>query len=112
MTEQAVRWRRAADEVMVKQLRHMADVAEKPSVEIAIIPHSTTVLASPLNIFVIYDERLVTVEMFSGSVALRDPQEISYHLNLFEFFLGHALTGDDAITFLRAVADEFMRGLD
>jgi hypothetical protein len=107
MTEQAVRWRSAADEIMVKQLRHMADVASKPSVEIAIIPHSVIVPASPLNIFVVYDERLVTVEMFAGSVAFRDPQEISYHLNLFEFFLGHALTGDAAVGFLRSVAMEF-----
>jgi hypothetical protein len=52
MTEQAVRWRSTADEIMVKQLTHMAKVAKKPTVEIAIIPYSAEVSASPLNIFV------------------------------------------------------------
>lgn len=107
MTEQAVRWRSADDEVMVEQLTHMAEVAEKPAVQLAIVPQSAKVFASPLNIFVVYDERLVTVEMFSGMVTLRDPGDISYHLNLFEFFLSHALTGNDAIAFLRSVAGEF-----
>ncbi|WP_191892542.1 Scr1 family TA system antitoxin-like transcriptional regulator, partial [Streptomyces griseoaurantiacus] len=75
MTEQAVRWRQADSEVMVRQLSHMADLVEKPSVEIGIILQSTKVLEPPMNIFVVYDDRLVTVELFSGEVALRDPQE-------------------------------------
>ncbi len=112
MTEQAVRWRIAPDEVMVKQLTHMADVAEKPTVEIAIIPRSARVSNPPLNIFVIYDNRLVTVEIFSGLVALRDPQDIAQYVSLFEFFLGHALQGSDAVGFLSGVAKEFMRGRD
>jgi hypothetical protein len=107
MTEQAVRWRAADDEVMAKQLTHLAEVARKPAVEIAIIPQSVQVFAGPLNIFVIYDERLVTVETFSGTVTLREPQDSSYYLNLFEFFLGHALTGDEAVGFLQSVAVEF-----
>jgi hypothetical protein len=39
----------------------------------------------------VYDQRLVTVEIFAGMVVLRDPQDVTYHVNLFEFFLGHAL---------------------
>lgn len=35
--------------------------------------------------FVIYDDRLVSVELFSGAVSLREPQEIQYHLELFEY---------------------------
>ncbi|MCP2257781.1 Helix-turn-helix domain-containing protein [Streptoalloteichus tenebrarius] len=109
MTEQAVRWRQADSEVMVRQLSHMADLVEKPSVEIGIILQSTKVLEPPMNIFVVYDDRLVTVELFSGEVALRDPQEIAYHLELFEFFLGHAIRGEEASEFLRSVARDFMR---
>lgn len=72
MTEQAVRWRSADDDVMAEQLMHLAEVAKKPAVEIAIIPLSAKVFAGPLNIFVIY-----------------------------------ALTGDDAVAFLRWVAADF-----
>lgn len=108
MTEQAVRWNYAGREVMAKQVVHLATEAERPNVEIAVIPFSTEVHDAPMNVFVIHDERLVTVELFNGVVSFRDPRDVTYYLELFEFFLGHALTGDDAIAFLRSVADEFM----
>lgn len=107
LTEQALRWRLAAADVMSGQLEHMAEVAEKPSVEIAVVPASVEVRSMPLNVFVVYDERVVTVELFSGEVVLRDPRDVSYHLNIFQFFLDHALTGSDATEFLRSVAEEF-----
>ncbi|MDH6578243.1 helix-turn-helix transcriptional regulator [Kitasatospora sp. MAP5-34] len=109
MTEQAVRWQRASLPVMAEQAVHMAEVAEKPNVEIAVIPQSVQVPATPMNIFVIYDNRLVTVELFSGEVVLRNPQDVSYHLDLFELFMSHALTGADATDFLRRCANDFMR---
>ncbi|WP_211212887.1 Scr1 family TA system antitoxin-like transcriptional regulator [Actinopolyspora mortivallis] len=62
LTEQAVRLKRAADSVMVDQLRHMVEVSRRPNVDLAIIPGSALVGASPLNIFVVHDERLVTVK--------------------------------------------------
>ncbi|WP_020669212.1 helix-turn-helix domain-containing protein [Amycolatopsis nigrescens] len=107
LTEQAVRWCRASAEVMARQVQHLADVSRKKNVEIAIVCQSTPVPASPLSSFVVYDERLVRVEMFSGSVALRDPRDVAYHLNIFQFFLDHALTGELATEFLRSVAREF-----
>ncbi|SHF26530.1 helix-turn-helix domain-containing protein [Streptoalloteichus hindustanus] len=109
MTEQAVRWRPTASEVMARQAVHMAEVSQRPNVEIGIILQSAKVLEPPMNIFVVYDDRLVTVELFSGEVVLRDPQEIAYHLELFEFFLGHAVRGEEAAAFLRSVARDFMR---
>ncbi|WP_084628579.1 helix-turn-helix domain-containing protein [Amycolatopsis nigrescens] len=108
LTEQAVRWGRASPAVMARQCAHMAEVSERPNIQLAIIPWTASILPSPLNVFVVYDERLVLVELFSGEVALRDPLDVSYHLNLFDFFLSHALTGNDATAFLRSVSDEFM----
>ena len=108
MTEHAVRWRLASSDVMVAQLTHMADVAAKPGVELAILPHSAELLGVPLNIFVIYDDRLVTLELFSGEVVLRDPRDVAFHRELFDYFLHHSLTGADAIACLRSVAGEFM----
>jgi hypothetical protein len=108
MTEQAVRWNYAGRDVMAKQVAHMAKVAELPNIEIAVIPQSAEVAGGPVNIFFIHDQRLVTVEMFNGAVSFRDPRDVQHYLELFEFFLSHALTGDDAIAFLRSVATEFM----
>lgn len=84
LLEQAVRWQRADPEVVTRQVAHLAEVsASKPNVEIAVIPQSSTVLVSPLNSFILYDDRLVTVELFSGEVVLRDPRDVAYHANLY-----------------------------
>jgi hypothetical protein len=112
MLEHAVRWRYGDHETMAAQCAHMAVVSARPNVEMAIIPRTTQVRMGSLHTFVIYDERLVKVELFSGGVSLRDPKDVAHHVNLFEFFWGHALTGDDAISLLRSISDEFMRELD
>ncbi|MFE2378306.1 helix-turn-helix domain-containing protein [Streptomyces sp. NPDC059398] len=112
LTEQAVRWRRATPAAMSAQCAHMADVSLKPNVEIAIVPQSAEVPGTPLNVFVIYDDRLVTVELFSGEVVMRDPRDISQHLDLFDLFLSHALRDAEATAFLRNASDDFMQQRD
>ncbi|MFI0470305.1 helix-turn-helix domain-containing protein [Saccharopolyspora sp. 5N102] len=112
LTEQAVRLKRAAAGVMVEQLQHMAEVSQRPNVDLAILPNAALVNASPLNVFVIYDDRLVLTEIFSGEVALRDYRDINYHLNVFGHFYERALTGDDARKTLESAADQFMRARD
>lgn len=112
LTEQAVRLKRAPAPVMAGQLRHMTEVAERPNVELAILPSSVMVGASPLNVFVAYDDRLVIVELFSGEVALRDYRDVSYHLNVFEYFRSRAATEGDAKGILETVISEFMRERD
>ncbi|MEV0179578.1 helix-turn-helix transcriptional regulator [Streptomyces sp. NPDC050625] len=109
LTEQAVRWQRASARTMAAQCAHMAQVNTKPNVEIGIVPQGVHVPGTPMNIFVVYDDRLVTVELFSGEVVLRDPRDISQHLNLFDLFWSHALTGDDASAFLEEASNGFMR---
>ncbi|MFJ5227035.1 helix-turn-helix domain-containing protein [Streptomyces sp. NPDC088400] len=109
MTEQAVKWQRASTEAMAAQCAHMAEVNRKSNVEIGILPQDVRVPGTPMNIFVVYDDRLVTIELFSGEVVLRDPQDIAQHRNLFDLFWSHALTDDDASTFLEEAADGFMR---
>ena len=36
--------------------------------------------------FVTYDRRLVTVELFTGQLVLRDPKDIEHYRALFDFF--------------------------
>lgn len=93
---------------MARQCAHMAELSERPNLEIAIIPIAAEVSAAPRNMFVIYDKRLVLVELFSGEVALRDYKDVAHHLELFEFFRARALTGDRARALLLSVRDEFM----
>jgi len=108
MTEQAVRWQRAGREIMAGQLAHMIEVAQRPNVEVAIVPVDAEVHGTPVNIFVIHDDRLVTVEIFNGALSFRDPRDVGYYIEIFEFFLAHALRDSEAIEFLRRVTADFM----
>ncbi|WP_246494453.1 helix-turn-helix domain-containing protein [Streptomyces zagrosensis] len=109
LTEQAVKWQRVSPGAMAAQCAHMAEVNRKPNIEIGIVPQGVQVPGTPMNIFVVYDDRLVTVELFSGEVVLRDPRDITQHLHLFDLFWSHALTGDAASAFLNETSEAFMR---
>ncbi|MGH3862415.1 helix-turn-helix domain-containing protein [Actinokineospora sp.] len=107
MTEQTARWRRANAAIMAAQCHHMADLTELPNVTIAMIPNTAEINCGPLNSFTVYDERFVLVELFSGSVMLRDPRDVSYHINILNHFLDRALRGTRAANLLRRIANEF-----
>lgn len=107
LTEQAVRWPRTSPDVVADQILNIVKIAKKSNVDLAVIPFAAgEVRASPLNVFTVYDERLVSVETFSGSMTLRDPRDVSYHVNLWEYFYSHALTGAESQKMLVAVANE------
>jgi transcriptional regulator with XRE-family HTH domain len=107
MTETAVRARVAPIEVMAGQCAHMAQLAASGIAEIAIVPFAAQWPTMTLNTFVIYDDKFVTCELFSGEVVLHDEQDIAYHRDLFEKFRARAFTGSSAVAFLRAAADEY-----
>lgn len=112
LTEQAVRLKRAGNEIMVGQLRHLIEVMDRPNVDLSVLPSSALVNASPLNVFVVYDDRIVLTEIFAGEVALRDYRDVSYHLNIFDHFRDRAVSGNDAGELLESICYEFMRGPD
>lgn len=60
--------------------------------------------------FVIYDARMVTIELFTGQLVLRDPKDIDHYRALFDFFTSHALWGDEVRGFLVGLADTLRGG--
>jgi len=107
LTETAIRARIAPRAVMAEQCSHMATVAELANVDVAVIPFGVQFPAMPLNTFVVYDERFVTVELFSGEVLLHDPQDVAEHLSLFALLYQAAITGPACQAFLRGLAAQY-----
>ncbi|WP_084037196.1 helix-turn-helix domain-containing protein [Haloechinothrix halophila] len=105
LTEQALDWRQAPQEVMASQRERLVEVSSRSNVDLAVLPIDAVVKVPALNVFVVYDDRLVIVETFSGEMALRDPRDVSYHLNLFDYFYDLSLHGDDARTRIMQVRD-------
>lgn len=109
-TEAAVRNRMLPSAGMAAQVDHLISASRLSSVEIEVLPLSATMTKVPLNIFMIYDERLVVVETHGGVIVLRDSADIAEHLELFEYFQQHTLKDDECRDFLHDIAEEFRRG--
>lgn len=107
LTESALRWRLAPPGVMALQLDRIASLSRLPSVWIGVLPLSRTIPEIPFHTFTIYDRDLLTIEVFSGRIALRDPKDIDYYNALFNFFQQHAESGASARRLLQGWADEF-----
>jgi len=106
LTEDAVRFPMADARTMVMQVRHLRTVLDLPSVRLGVIPATTVLQKSPLNTFVVYDRRLVTMETFAGSVAFRDPSHVDDHLRIFGYFEANAVYGDELRSLLEVIENE------
>lgn len=111
LTEQAVKWAIVPPAAMAEQVDLLASRSHLPSVQIGVIPWRASMSRGPMNTFTVYDNRLVTVETFSGRMVFQDPRDVSEHLSLFSAFEECALFGEAAREQLAAWAAEFRQDL-
>jgi transcriptional regulator with XRE-family HTH domain len=109
LTESAIRWPLCPPPIMALQLDRLASLSYLPNIRIGIIPVTACPPRGPLNTFTVYDERLVTAEMFSGAVVMRDPRDVAFHLDLFARFADVAVFADVARERLAEWAADFRR---
>jgi transcriptional regulator with XRE-family HTH domain len=107
LTESAVRWQLCEPRNMALQLDRLVSLSQLPNVRIGVLPLSVQVGAGAFHTFVGYDKHLVTIELFTGLLVLRDPKDTEHYRTLFNFFSGHALWADSARTFLGDVAETY-----
>lgn len=107
LTESATRWQLCPPPLMAAQIDRLVSLSRLPNVRIGVLPLSAVVPNGPYHTFVTYDRRLVTIELFSGRLVLREPKDIDYYRALFDFFSTRALWVDQARSFLRGLATEF-----
>jgi hypothetical protein len=107
LTESALRWQLCQPSIMALQLDRLISLSKLPSVRLGVLPLCRRVGDGAYHTFVIYDDRLVTVELFSGQLILRDPKDIYHYRELFSYFSGHAFWAQDARTFLTEIAEGF-----
>ncbi|MFI5941217.1 helix-turn-helix domain-containing protein [Streptomyces uncialis] len=106
LSEQAVRWAIVPAPDMARQIDRLVMVSRLPNVRIGVLPIGTVMPRGPMNTFTVYDERLVTVENFTGRIVFRDFRDISEHLSVFSVFEECALFDGEARELLARWADE------
>ena len=105
LTESALRWQLCEPSVMAVQLDRLVSLSLLPNIRVGVLPLSTQVADGPYHTFVIYDDHIVTIELFTGQLVLRDPKDIDHYHALASFFGGYALWDDDARSFITKAAD-------
>lgn len=111
LTEAALRFPLCSPSVMASQMDRIRSLTHLDTVDIRVVPAHPPVQvpSGPLNGFTLYDDRLVTIEVHTGKLALRDPKDIAYSREIFDFFQEHALDPHHTRTFLEELAQEFRR---
>ncbi|MER7850472.1 DUF5753 domain-containing protein [Kitasatospora sp. NPDC096077] len=107
LTEQAVNWALIPPPALAIQIDRLASLSHLPAVRIGLIPQGTLLTRGPMNTFTVYDDRLVTVESFTGRIVFRDPRDILHYREIFAMFEDCALFGDEARVKLREWADRY-----
>lgn len=95
LTEQAVRWPIVPRAAMAVQIDRLISLSYLPNVRLGVIPTGVAVCRGPMNTFTVYDQRLVTVETFTGRIAFQDPRDIVDHLQVFELYERSATFGEE-----------------
>ncbi|MGC0419257.1 helix-turn-helix domain-containing protein [Embleya sp. AB8] len=107
ITEPAARWPLCPAPVMAVQIDRLISLSRLPNLRLGVIPMTGVLPDGPLNTFTVYDERLATAETFGGLVVMRDPRDISLHLETFAGFERHAIFGSPVRAWLESLAAEF-----
>jgi transcriptional regulator with XRE-family HTH domain len=109
MTEGALRWQAGSPHVMIEQLHAIAAAAERPNVDVGIIPYTTPVTVFPRHGFHLYDSDAVIIGTETGTATIVDNEDIASYEQLFVRLEQHAATGDAARAVLARVADDYRK---
>ena len=107
LTESAVRWQLCEPSVMAVQIDHLVSLSRLSNISIGVLPLSAQVKDGAYHTFVAYDRRLVTIELFTGQLVLRDPKDVDHYHALFDYFRSRALWRGDARKILSTLATTF-----
>lgn len=107
LTEQAIRWAVVPRSAQAIQIDRLTSVSHLPNIRMGVIPIGAVTPRGPMNTFTVYDDRLATVENFTGRMIFRDPRDISEYLAVFTSFERHALFDGEARELLEQCAEHY-----
>ena len=110
LTEAALRWRPGPPELVAASLGHVASLATLEAVELAVIPADAEMHALTYGAFILYEDRadgeppVVAVETAHAQLSATDPADVELYRNQLARFRESALTGPEAVEFVRSLA--------
>lgn len=95
--EESVLYHQLGDaDAMAAQLGYLLTAGALPSVSLGIVPNTVQRTLWPQELFHVYDDQLVSVELMSARVRVVQPSEVALYLKAFEQLRGMAVYGAEA----------------
>jgi transcriptional regulator with XRE-family HTH domain len=106
LEENALRHRIGGPDILRDQLRHLLAAASMPSVMLGIIPFLTDRSPlRPVEMFFLFDDAEVSVELVSGWLRIREPTEVAMYADAFAKLAAMAVYGKNARGLIAAAVD-------
>lgn len=108
MPEGALRWQAGSPQIMTEQLAHITDVIRsRPNVRVGIIPQSRAVDVFPTHGFEMYDRRLVSFGVRTGTTFINDAADVAEYAKTFAGLEALASFGEDAVAIIGDIARSY-----
>jgi transcriptional regulator with XRE-family HTH domain len=107
ITESALRWRMGSADLMRGQVERIVELSRWPNVRVGVVPWTATTNLVALHGFQVYDERIVTVSVLTGSATITDPADVADYLDLFRKLHRLAVRGPELDALLRQLTDDY-----
>lgn len=102
--ESTLHYRMGNADSMAAQLGYLLTAGALPAVSLGVIPSTVQRTLWPQELFHVYDDQLVSVELMSARVRVTQPSEVALYLRAFEQLRSMAVYGADARSLiLRAI---------
>lgn len=109
ITESVLRWRLLSPPEMAVQLDRIIALSRLPNVWVGVVPLSARMAEVPTSSFVIYDNRMVIVEIPHAEVTTSEPRDVELYREKFDRFELTAHTGDDMRNMVGGIRDDFLQ---
>ncbi|MFB8236840.1 helix-turn-helix domain-containing protein [Kitasatospora purpeofusca] len=109
ITESVLRWLIVPPAQMAVQIDRITALSRLPNVRIGVVPLSARMTEVSSSSFIVYDNRLVIVEIPHAEISTTDPKDIDLYLARFGRFEQVSLEGDPMREMLAHLRDEFLR---
>ena len=109
ITESVLRWRLLSPPETAVQLDRLVALSRLPNVWIGVVPLSVRMDQVPTSSFVIFDGRMVVVEIPHAEVTTSEPRDVGLYREKFDRFEAVALTGDEMRRMAESIRDEFLQ---
>ncbi|MFJ9522533.1 helix-turn-helix domain-containing protein [Kitasatospora sp. NPDC101801] len=109
ITESVLRWRLVRPPMMAAQLDRLAAMSRMLNISLGIVPLSAPMPELPTCSFVLFDTRLVIVEIPHAEITTREPKDVEQYVRKFDSFDRVALAGSEGRALIEGIRDEFLR---